>query len=95
VRAMQKISIERSESEFYTAHSGLSLVGLLINRHTDLCRRADLTVAGTPSVSHSDVLKSYLGLLCVGDSILDRSITLQGVTWKNKFRARGFNNRRN
>ena len=65
---MQKISIERSESEFYTAHSGLSLVGLLINRHTDLCRRADLAVAGTPSVSHSDVLKSYLGLLCMGKS---------------------------
>jgi hypothetical protein len=62
---MPKIIIEQSDTEFYTAHSGLTLVGLLINEHTELCRRVNL-LPGHPSVCHADALKSYLGLLCTG-----------------------------
>jgi len=78
---MQKITIERSETEFYTAHSGLSLAGLLVNHHTELCRRVDLAVAGTPSVSHSDVLKSYLGLLCIGKSDFEAVAGMRRDDW--------------
>ena len=62
---MPKIIIERSGSEFYTAHSGLRLVGLLINGHTGLCNRVN-RLPGNPSASQADVLKSYLRLLCLG-----------------------------
>ncbi len=78
---MRKITIERSETEFYTAHSGLSLAGLLINHHTELCRKADLAVPGMPSVSHSDVLKSYLGLLCIGKSDFEAVAGMRSNDW--------------
>ncbi len=62
---MQKIIVEKSNSEMYTAHSGLNLVGLLINEHTSLCPKVNL-LPGDPIASHADVIKSYLGLLCMG-----------------------------
>jgi len=80
---MPKIIIERSDSEFYTAHSGLRLVGLLINGHTDLCRKADM-LPGNPSVSHADVLKSYLGLLCMGKGDFE---AVDGVRRDDWFKA--------
>ena len=77
---MRKIVIEKSDTEFYTAHSGLTLVGLLINGHTELCRRLD-RLPGTPSVSHADVVKSYLGLLCVGKSDFEAVAGVQRDDW--------------
>ena len=78
---MQKITIERSETEFYTPHSGLSLAGLLVNQHTELCRKVDLAVPGMPSVSHSDVLKSYLGHLCIGKSDFEAVAGMRHNDW--------------
>jgi hypothetical protein len=77
---MRKIVIEKSDTEFYTAHSGLTLVGVLINRHSELCRRLD-RLPGTPSVSHADVVKSYLGLLCVGKSDFEAVLGVQRDDW--------------
>lgn len=65
---MKKIIIEQSDTELYTSHSGLSLIGLLLNEHTTLVSRASQSVPGNPSVSNDDVLKSYIGLLAVGKS---------------------------
>jgi hypothetical protein len=65
---MKKITIEQSDTELYTSHSGLSLIGLLLNEHTTLVRRASQSVPGNPSVSNDDILKSYIGLLAVGKS---------------------------
>ncbi|WP_404995497.1 hypothetical protein [Desulfatibacillum aliphaticivorans] len=46
---MQKIIFEKSDTEFYTAQSGLALVGLLINEYTDLRRKLD-RLPGVPHV---------------------------------------------
>jgi hypothetical protein len=33
---MKRFIIEQSDNEFYTSHSGLALIGLCINRFSDL-----------------------------------------------------------
>jgi hypothetical protein len=65
---MKRFSVERSESEDYTSHSGLGLVGILLNKHTSLCKRAEQAAYGSPSVSHADVIRTYVGLLALGKS---------------------------
>jgi hypothetical protein len=65
---MKRFYVEQSESEHYTSHSGLGLVGMLLNDHTSLCRRAEQAAYGSPSVSHADVIRTYIGLLSIGKS---------------------------
>ncbi len=53
--------------ENLTSHSGLALIGALLNR-TGLVQRADSIVlpgCQEPRISHGDILKSFLGLLCM------------------------------
>ncbi|MCL6446075.1 MAG: transposase [Alicyclobacillus sp.] len=64
--------IEQSD-ETITTHSGLSLVGLLLNK-TTLGTRLNKTVIdgmGNPDISNRNVAYSYLGLLCQGKSDFD------------------------
>jgi hypothetical protein len=65
---MKRFHVEQSQSEHYTSHSGLGLVGMLVNEHTSLCRRAEHAAYGSPSVSHADVIRTYVGLLAIGKS---------------------------
>ncbi len=55
---MKKIVIEQSSKAFYSSHSGLALVGNLINGYTSLCERLEKEVPGQPRVSHGDVVKT-------------------------------------
>lgn len=64
--------IEPSD-ETITTHSGLSLVGLLLDK-THLGSRLNKTVVpgvGAPDISNRDIAYSYLGLLCQGKSDFD------------------------
>jgi hypothetical protein len=64
--------IEESD-EIITAHSGLALIGALLEK-TNLTKRLNHShVPGnlTPDISHKDVAFSYLGLLCHGKSDFD------------------------
>jgi Transposase DDE domain group 1 len=64
--------IEESD-EIITAHSGLALIGALLEK-TNLTKRLNQShVPGNPSpdISHRDVAVSYLGLLCHGKSDFD------------------------
>ncbi|SMC21344.1 hypothetical protein SAMN02746041_01189, partial [Desulfacinum hydrothermale DSM 13146] len=63
---MKKIEIEQSSKAFYSGHAGLALVGNLINGYTSLCEQLEKQVPGRPMISHADVVKTYLGLLCLG-----------------------------
>lgn len=67
---MVRFEISQSQEEL-TSHSGLALVGAALRR-TQFCERIDdVRVPGAkaaPSIAHSDVLKSYIGLLCQGKS---------------------------
>ncbi|MCY0889029.1 MAG: IS1380 family transposase [Alicyclobacillaceae bacterium] len=64
--------IEQSD-ETITTHSGLSLIGLLLDK-TNLGSRLNKTVVpgvGAPDISNRDIAYSYLGLLCQGKSDFD------------------------
>lgn len=62
---MKRFKIEQSDKEI-TAHSGLALIGQAIRHHTHLSSNVDKQIPLRHGIPHSDVLKSYLGLLCVG-----------------------------
>jgi hypothetical protein len=64
---MKRFKIEQSDMEI-TGQSGLVLIGQAIKRHTHLKSHVDNSVARRHGITHSDVLKSYLGLLCVGQN---------------------------
>ena len=65
---MKRFIIEQSDTEFYTSHSGLSLIGLCLNRYTTLSKTLDKTIPLRHGMAHSDLIKSYLGQLCLGKS---------------------------
>jgi Transposase DDE domain group 1 len=65
---MKRIILEQSSEEFYTSHSGLVLAGACINRYSDLGRHVGRVVKGSDHIAEIDILRSYLGLLCLGKS---------------------------
>jgi hypothetical protein len=66
---MKRFILEQSDDEFYTSHSGLALIGLCINRYSGLQRQITRKMTGQPGkISHTDIIRSMLGLLCLGKS---------------------------
>ncbi len=64
------VSFELSQShENITTHSGLALVGMAL-KPTQLNKTVNQfrlpAIKDTPTISHSDVIRSYVGLLCQG-----------------------------
>ncbi|NTV34416.1 MAG: IS1380 family transposase [Deltaproteobacteria bacterium] len=73
VRTMEVVFEIRDGNEYLSSHSGLALVGTLLNR-TDLKNRlngVDLSCCSDPSIVHSDVVYAMLGLLCLGKPDFD------------------------
>lgn len=66
---MKRLILEQSGDEFYTSHSGLALIGLCINRYSGLQQQITRKMTGQQDkISHADILRSMLGLLCLGKS---------------------------
>ena len=66
---INRFILEQSNDKFYTSHSGLALAGLCINRYSDLSRVVGRKMENSNNIiSHADLLRSYLGLLCLGKS---------------------------
>jgi hypothetical protein len=65
---MKRFKIEQSDEEFYTSHSGISLVGLALNRFTSIPTGLEKVAPSNDSISHADAIKSYCGLLAQGKS---------------------------
>lgn len=65
---MKRLILEQSSDEFYTSHSGLALAGACINRYSDLGRQVGRVAKGSDHIAEIDILRSYLGLLCLGKS---------------------------
>lgn len=63
---MKRFKIERSNSEIIS-NTGLALVGAAISKHTNLSNDMD-NISLRHGTSHSDIIKSYLGLLSTGKS---------------------------
>ena len=65
---MRRFEIVQSATDTLTSHSGLALVGRAIAR-TNLAK--DLaTIPLRHGIAHADCVKSYVGLLCTGKSVL-------------------------
>jgi len=64
---MKHFLLEQSESEIYTSHSGLALAGLCLNRYGHI-EQALKVLPLRHGIAHSDIVKTYLGLLCLGKS---------------------------
>lgn len=65
---MKRFILEQSDQEFYTSHSGLALAGLCLNRYTDVEKSLKRAIPLRHGISHGDMVKAYVGLLCLGKS---------------------------
>lgn len=65
---MKRFTIEQSDEEFYTSHSGISLPGLALNRFTSISSALAKAVPSDDVISHADCVKSYCGLLAQAKS---------------------------
>lgn len=65
---MKHFILGQSETEIYTSHSGLALVGLCLNRYGNLNQALKTGIPLRHGISHSDIIKSYIGTLCLGKS---------------------------
>ena len=63
---MQRVVVEQSDTEIYTSHAGLALLGHCI-RLSELPEKVD-ALPLRHGISHSDVVKTYLGQICLGKS---------------------------
>ena len=67
---MRRFVIEQSDADI-VSHSGLALIGQALNKHSGLGKAVDNNVSLRHGIPHSDVLYSYMGLLCIGKSDCD------------------------
>jgi len=61
--------IIENKNEALTSHSGLALIGALLNNRTNLKQRLNETTlenCTAPTISHADVIFSMAGLICLG-----------------------------
>jgi hypothetical protein len=68
MKKLKRLILEKSKDEFYTSHSGLALAGLCLNRFTSLVQRLAAVSPLVGGIPHADIVKSYVGLLCLGKS---------------------------
>jgi hypothetical protein len=64
---MRRFIIERSQTDL-TSHAGLALVGQALNRHSTLPQTLDREVPLRHGIAHGDILRAYIGMLCLGKS---------------------------
>jgi hypothetical protein len=62
---MKRFKFVQSDAEIIS-HSGLSLIGQAVKQYTTLSHELDKSVALRHGIKHSDVMKSYLGLVATG-----------------------------
>ena len=66
---MKPVIFEFNESdEHLSSHSGLALIGALLERTKlkDRISEKELTGCREPKISHHDIVYSMIGLLCIG-----------------------------
>ncbi len=62
---MKRFVIEQSDADIIS-HSGLALIGQAIKHHTNLTPEINIQVPLRHGIKHSDVIKSYLTMVCIG-----------------------------
>jgi hypothetical protein len=76
---LKRFIIEQSDKEFYTSHSGLALIGLGINRYSALPAAARKAFPVTNGIGLDDILRSYVGMLSLGQTDYEAAPT-KGTT---------------
>jgi hypothetical protein len=77
-----RFELEQSDTEIYSAHGGLALVGQLINRYSGLKQRLK-SIPLRHGIPHYDLFRVYLGLLCTGKNDFE---AVDGVRYDRFFR---------
>ncbi len=73
---MKRFKIEQSDADIIS-HSGLALIGQAVKRHTNLAREIDAQVPLRHGIKHSDVIKSYLAMVCIGKNDFESINTIK------------------
>jgi hypothetical protein len=73
---MKRLKIEQSDADIIS-HSGLSLVGLALQRHTSLAHELDTQVSLRHGIKHPYVMKSYLAMLSIGKNDFEAINTIE------------------
>lgn len=73
---MKRFKIEKIDADLIS-HGGLALVGQAIKNYTQLTNQIDKAVPLRHGISHSDCLKTYLGLLCLGKNDFEAINTIE------------------
>ncbi|WP_260296034.1 IS1380 family transposase [Sedimenticola hydrogenitrophicus] len=73
---MKRFKIEQSDADI-VSHGGLALIGQAVKRHTNITREVDTQIPLRHGIKHSDVLKSYLAMLCLGKNDFEAINTIE------------------
>lgn len=73
---MKRFKIEQSQADIIS-HSGLALIGQAIQNYTRLPAELDAQVPLRHGIKHSDVMKSYLGMVSIGKNDFEAINTIE------------------
>ncbi len=73
---MKRFKLVQSNADI-VSHGGLPLVGQAIKRFTNLTREVDIQVPLRHGIKHSDILKIYTALLCIGKNDFEAINTIE------------------
>jgi hypothetical protein len=77
---VKRFKIEQSDADIIS-HSGLALIGQAIKRHTNLTPEINTQVPLRHGTKHSDVIKSYLAMVCVGKNDFEAINTIESENY--------------
>lgn len=73
---MKRFKIDQSKADI-VSHSGFALIGQAVKRYTNLSSELNTQVSLRHGIKHSDVIKSYLGLVCLGKNDFEAINTVE------------------
>lgn len=73
-----RFQIEQSPDGLLTSHAGMALIGLLLDRYTRLEADLKAYLPHCRGVSHLDIARTYIGLMCQGKNDFEAVNGVQG-----------------
>ena len=77
---MKRFILERSNADIIS-HGGLSLIGQAIKRYTNLTNDLDKQLPLRHGTKHSDIIKIYTALLCIGKNDFEAINSIESETF--------------
>jgi hypothetical protein len=76
----ETLQIEQGDINI-VSHGGLALIGQAIQRYTHLSRELDTLIPLRHGTKHSDILKTYTAMLCLGKNDFEAINTLENALY--------------